>query len=76
VTTHLPYETKAGIASEDDAITQLTEKLREASELAYQASHINNAHQRTDRGEGFKQVGLRLEKMAQIVIQLATAGRH
>ena len=72
--TRVPYETKGGVVSEDDAIMQLTEKLREASELAYQAAHINNAHDKTERGEGFKKVGQNLEQMAQVVIRFATRG--
>ena len=68
----LRYETKAGVVSEDDQIMVMIEKLREASEAAYQIGHINNAHQQTIRGEGFKRMGQKLEEMAKIALKFAT----
>jgi hypothetical protein len=69
----LRYETKAGVVSEDDQIMVMIEKLREASEAAYQVGHINNYHNRTERGEGFKRMGQKLEEMAKIALKFATA---
>jgi len=69
----LRYETKAGTVSEDDQIMVMIEKLREASEAAYQIGHINNAHNRTTRGEGFRRMGQKLEEMAKIALNFATA---
>jgi len=67
----LRYETKGGVVSEDDQIMVMIEKLREASEAAYQISHINNHHNRTTRGEGFQQMAKRLEEMAKIALSFA-----
>jgi hypothetical protein len=66
------YETKGGVVSEDDAIMQLVEKVREASEAAYRAAHISNSHNRTERGAGFLKMGQNLEEMAKIIIRFAT----
>jgi hypothetical protein len=70
----LPFETKGGVVSFDDCITQATEKLREASELMLRAGHIENSHNRTDRGEWFKKVGLKLEEVARTTNAFATQG--
>jgi hypothetical protein len=70
------YETKAGIASEDDAIMKLIEHLREASEAAYQVSHINNHYNHTSRGAGFRQIGQKLEEMTKIALTFATKAGH
>jgi len=68
----LRYETKGGVVSEDDQIIIMIEKLREASEAAYQIGHINNAHHQTIRGEGFKRMAQKLEEMAKIALKFAT----
>jgi hypothetical protein len=70
----MPFETKGGIVSFDDCITQATEKLREAAELLLRAGHIENSYNRTDRGEWFKQVGQKIEQVSQLTIQFANQG--
>jgi hypothetical protein len=70
--TRVPYETKGGTVSEDDQIMIMIEKLREASEAAYQIGHINNAAARTMRGEGFRRMGEKLEEMAKLALTFAT----
>jgi len=72
----LPFETKGGYVSEDDAIMQLIEKLREASEAAYRVSHINKHYNNTVRGEGFRTMGQNLEQMAKIALTFATKAGH
>ena len=47
----MPFETKGGVVSFDDCITQAAEKLREASELLLRAGHLENSHNRTERGQ-------------------------
>jgi len=67
----MPFETKGGVVIFDDCITQATEKLREASELLLRAGHIENSHNRTDRGEWFKKIGTNLEQTAKLTISFA-----
>jgi hypothetical protein len=67
----IPFETKGGTVSFDDCITLATEKLREASELLLRAGHIENSHNRTDRGEWFKKIGMNLEQTAKLTISFA-----
>jgi hypothetical protein len=70
------YETKGGAPSEDDAIMELIEHLRQASEAAYKISHINNHYNHTSRGEGFRQIGLKLEQMTKVALTFATKAGH
>jgi hypothetical protein len=70
------YPTKGGVVSEDDAIMLLIEKLREASEAAYQVSHINKHYNNTVRGEGFRRMGQNLEQMSKIALTFATKSGH
>jgi hypothetical protein len=72
----MPFETKGGVVSFDDCITQGTEKLREASELFLRAGHIENSHNRTDRGEWFKKIGQNLEQTAKLAIRFAIASNR
>jgi hypothetical protein len=72
----MTYETKGGVVSEDDAIMQLIEHLRESSEAAYRVSHINNQYKHTTRAEGFRQIGQRLEEMTKIALTFATRAGH
>jgi hypothetical protein len=70
------YETKAGVPSEDDAIMELVEHLRLASEAAYKVSHINNHYNHTSRGEGFRKIGESLEMITKRTLAFVTGAGH
>jgi hypothetical protein len=69
----MPFETKGGVVSFDDCITQAAEKLREASELLLRAGHLENSHNRTKRGEWFKAIGMKIDEVAKTTISFANA---
>jgi hypothetical protein len=73
--THLRYETKGGNFSEGETFAQLTEYLRLASEACYVLGHHSKENHDTIRGDGFLKVGQNLEKVRELVTNLATRSR-
>lgn len=72
---HPDYETKGGTLSEGETFARAVENLRLVIKDVYMLGHIANIHHRTDRGDGFIQMGMILEKIRVNLTRFSTTSR-
>ena len=72
--TKLPFETKGGYFSRDDAIMRAVEHDRKAAEEYYALGHYYKLQGNHSLGDMWLQLGKKFEEAAKLTLMLATKG--